>query len=83
MILYDYVLKMPDASLPIVYQSRDVLQKMIILSVRALDTDHNKERTSQQLTQIPLSRAKMKGMSRVFYFLFFITDILVNVLSGN
>ena len=66
MILYDYVLKMPDAFLPIVCQSSDVLQRMIILSVRALDTDHSKERTSQRLTQIPLSRAKMKGMSRVF-----------------
>ena len=67
MILYDYVLKMPDAFLPIVCQSSDVLQRMIILSVRALDTDHSKERTSQRLSQIPLSRAKMKGMSRVFY----------------
>ena len=67
MILYDYVLKMPDAFLPIVCQSSDVLQRMIILSVRALDTDHRKERTSQRLTQIPLSRAKMKGMSLVFY----------------
>ena len=66
MILYDYVLKMPDAFLPIVCQSSDVLQRMIILSVRTLDTDHSKERTSQRLTQIPLSRAKMKGMSRVF-----------------
>ena len=79
MILYDYVLKMPDAFLPIVCQSSDVLQRMIILSVLALDTDHSKERTSQRLTQIPLSRAKMKGMSQVF----FITDIVVNVLSGS
>ena len=78
MILYDYALKMPDAFLSIVCQSSDVLQRMIILSVRALDTDHSKERTSQRLTQIPLSRAKMKGISRVFFYHRYLGECLVS-----
>ena len=81
MILYDYVLKMPDAFLSIVCQSSEVLQRMIILSVRALDTDHSKERTSQQLTQIPLSRAKMKGMSRVLLNHRYLGECLVRYLD--
>ena len=39
---------------------------MITLRVRGLGTNHIKERTSERLTEIPLSRAKMKEMSRVF-----------------
>ena len=46
-------------------------QRMIILWVRALDTNHSKERTTERLTQIPLSRTKIKEMSRVFFFYYF------------
>ena len=66
--------------------SSDVFQRMIILWVRALDTNHNKERTSEWLTQIALSETKIKGLSRVFIFylfIYFITDILINVSSGT
>ena len=51
---------------------------MIILRVRALATNHTKERTSERLTQIPLSRAKMKEMSRVS-----IINILINFSLGT
>ena len=51
-------------------QSSDFFQRMIILWVRALDTNHSKERTTERLTQIPLSRTKIKEMSRVYFYFY-------------
>ena len=60
------------ASRLMVCQFSDVFQRVIILWVRALDTNHSKERTTERLTQIPLSRTKIKEMLSFFFFnLFF------------
>ena len=64
-----------------VCQSSDVFQWMIILRVRALDTNNSKERTSERLTQIPLSRAKMKKMSRILLYYSYLDECLFSDLD--
>ena len=64
-----------------VCQSSDVFQWMISPRVRALDTNHSTERTSERLTQIPLSRAKMKEMSRIFLYHSYLDECLFSYLD--